>query len=102
MSQDDSSQEESVFLEIAAETETLLEEIFLSGFHSARKSTVSKIDEVKKMYEAYGMREGAALLQTLRDQMIRRQESFSTGASQVMQAYGRMEFYLEYLKSRCL
>lgn len=85
---------------LAAETEAVLEDIFLSGFHSVRKSTIEKLDGLLKFYQSYNMKKGVSLILELKKQLVMKQESFCGDIDKIMAAYSKTEFYLEYLKSR--
>lgn len=87
-------------LSLVDDTESVLEDIFLSGFSSIRQSTLDKLDELLRGYQTYGMKEGAALLEELIQQLKLRKESFASDIPRAMTAFSRMEFYLEHLRSR--
>lgn len=86
---------------LAQETEALLEDIFLSGFHGLRKSTVQKTEALQQKYQELGMSAGAALCTQLYAQLTRYMDSFEENTAQLMQLCGQLEFYAEHLKS-CL
>lgn len=85
---------------LASETESVLEDIFLSGFCSLRPGTIEKLLELSDLYESYGMKEGSELLFHLKNLLYQEKESFSTDLTAVMDSYCRLEFYLEHFKSR--
>lgn len=83
------------------DTEELLMDIFLSGFHSIKKSVFVKLDQIIEQYDAYGMAAGAGLLKEMENQLILCTESFEGSAQTCMDAYGRVEFYLVHLENKC-
>lgn len=85
---------------LADDTESALEDIFLSGFSSIRPSTLDKLEELLRGYQTYGMKEGVSLLEELIRQLKLRKKSFTSDVSSAMTAFARMEFYLEHLRSR--
>lgn len=92
--------EPSSLLLLVQETEALLEDIFLSGFHSIRSSTIDQLDHLAIRYESYGMEEGQRITAGLKQHLLKCKESFSGSKEETMKALGRMEFYLEHLKSQ--
>lgn len=87
-------------LSLANETESALEDIFLSGFSSIRPSTLDRLEELLRGYQTYGMQEGVSLLEDLIHQLKLRKESFESDVPKAMTAFSRVEFYLEHLQSR--
>lgn len=94
------TEEPAGLLLLVQETELLLEDIFLSGFHSIRTSTIDQLDQLSKQFEVYGMEEGRRTTAVLKQQLLMCKESFYGNKEETMKAFGRTEFYLEHLKSQ--
>lgn len=88
----------NTFTLLAEETESLLEDIFVSGFHGIRQSIIDKLSELLQIYKNYGMNEGYNLLHELMMHLIKQKDSFSFDISDTMKAYTQVEFYIENMK----
>lgn len=91
--------ESSVLTSLSNEIESLLEDIFLSGFHSIQNGTMEKLNALFQTLTLYGMEEGCSLLTHLKEQLSKYKDSFQADLSEAMDAYCQVEFYLEHIKS---
>ena len=85
---------------IADDIESVLEDIFLSGFSGVRPYTTERIASLSQCCLDYGMEEAAALLEQLQACLKERRDSFESDSSPAMAAFARLEFYLEHFRSR--
>lgn len=99
--QDELIDESNIMITLADEIESLLEDIFLSGFHGIRQSTIEKLTDLYQTHKSYGMEEGCLLLTKLREQLIKFKDSFHVDIQDTMKAYSQVEFYLEHIRG-CL
>lgn len=85
---------------LADDMESVLEDIFLSGFSGIRPYTTERIASLSQCCMDYGMEEGAALLDRLLVCMTKSRDSFQSDPGSAMTAFARLEFYLEHFRSR--
>lgn len=90
---------ENILLSLLEETQYLLEDIFLSGFHSIQPSSLEKLTMLKSTYEAYDMSSGAVLIDTLLSELGKRRSSFQYCIDDITEIYCKLEFYLCNAKS---
>lgn len=87
-------------LSLIEDTEYLLEDILLSGFHSIQASSLEKLQLLKNAYSKYDMDLGKELIQKLYDGLTLRKNSFDYNINNITDAYCSIEFYTKNAKSK--
>ena len=84
---------------IGDEIENILNDIFLSGFHSVPDSIIDRIEQKRKNCKNLGMKKAAELLSGLKDELNKRKNSFDYNSEFVAVFFTKMEFYIENFKN---
>ncbi len=87
--------EDQGLYQLLEEGESLLYDIFLSGFHSVSSSTVEKCQRIEREFARYGMETGAKCFWILGQELLQRKNSFSYDIANLAHAYCCTEFYLK-------
>ena len=84
---------------IVDEIENILNDIFLSGFHSVPDSLIKRIEQQFKVCKDIGMSKAAQLLAGLRDELNKRKNSFEYNSETVADFFTKIEFYIENFRN---
>lgn len=93
-------EEDTSLLPLLEETENLMNDILLSGFHSVQASTLDKWREIGEIYDKLGMEEGKKIISTLEKELHKRRNSFEYDISKITKLFCTLEFYLKNAKNR--
>lgn len=91
---------ESVVLQLLDDGESLLCDLFLSGFNSVSMSTIEKCKALQKSYSDYGMKTGALCMKNLERELLQRKNSFSYDIAKLTKEYCYMDFYIKTAKEQ--
>lgn len=92
--------EENQLLFLLEETDYLLEDILLSGFHSIQTSSLEKLERLKNNFDSYGMEKGKELLNKLFIELNKRRNSFEYEMDTITETFCSIEFYVRTAKNR--
>lgn len=92
--------EENQLLSLLEETDYLLEDILLSGFHSIQTSSLEKLQKLKNNFDSYGMEKGKELLNKLFVELNKRRNSFEYEMDTITETFCSIEFYVRTAKNR--
>lgn len=92
--------EENQLLFLLEETDYLLEDILLSGFHSIQTSSLEKLERLKNNFDSYGMEKGKELLNKLFIELNKRRNSFEYEMNIITEIFCSIEFYVRTAKNR--
>ena len=79
------------------DTESILEDILLSGFQNIHSEILKEIAALEKKYEAHGMYHGKLLLHQLGEQLRARKNSIRYDIKALADSYSQVAFYLACL-----
>jgi len=82
-------------LYLVQDTESLLSDIFLSGFHSVTNSSLEQLEQITKEFERYGMKNGMELLDKLKNELLKYKNSFNSSKADTTKIFCLLEFYLK-------
>ena len=82
------------------ETENVMCDILLSGYHSVRESSMERLREIADTYQEYGMETGAAIVTELWDALNLRINSFDYDKTKITDKISALEFYMRNARSR--
>lgn len=85
--------------ELLDETETLLNDLLLSGFQGVHEASLTQIQELMENYERLEMNTGIDLLYRLHEELMKRKSSFTYDLEKLMGLYSQLSFYLETCKT---
>lgn len=90
----------SNLIQVINDTEYLLNDILLSGFHSVQISTMERLKLLEDIYDKYGMETGRKLVKELYNQLNKRKNSFEYDINEIAEIYCKLEFYIKNAGSR--
>lgn len=82
------------------ETENVMCDIQLSGYHSVRETSMERLKKLADTYEEYGMETGAAIVAGLWDALNMRLNSFDYDKIKITDKLSTLEFYMSNARSR--
>lgn len=82
-------------LYLIQDTETLLNDIFLSGFYSVTNSSLEQLKQLIKNFEQYEMKTGLKLLSEFENELLKYKNSFSGDKQKIAKTFCCLEFYLK-------
>lgn len=86
--------------ELIDETESLLEELLLSGFQGVHQASHTQIEELLKNYEKLGMTSGIHYVRTLQKELIKRRNRLGDEVEELVKSYSQMVFYIESCRAK--
>lgn len=93
-------EEENQLLLLMEDTENLMEDIMLSGFNSVHVETLTRLQELKHVFEGLGMTIGYQLLDLLFKTLSERKNSFHGDIESLTNTFCKLEFYLKVGKDK--
>lgn len=93
-------EEDNAVLSLIEDAENVMQDIFLSGFHSVGVASVEKIEKLQEEFASYGMTTAKEYLHQLKEQLHLRRNSFSYDVNQLTKTFCILEFYFTTAKQR--
>lgn len=87
-------EDENILMSLFADTENIINDILLSGYHSLQSTTLDRLRELEQIYNQMGLEEGTKLLSLLIDGLNQRKNSFEFDLNQITKLFCTLEFYL--------
>ncbi|WP_176892025.1 hypothetical protein LIY46_03200 [Fusobacterium varium] len=83
---------------IINDTENIMNDIFLSGFHTVQPATLEKLEQIENLCRKTGMSRGAELVSDLKNELNKRRNSFEYDIEAATDIFCRLEFYIQNAK----
>lgn len=91
---------ENSLISLLSETENLMNDIILSGFHSIQNSSLERLNSLKDIYNQYGMVKGNKIIDNLINELNKRRNSFEYNINKISDDFCLLEFYVKNAKDR--
>lgn len=85
---------ENNILSVVSETENIMNDMLLSGFHSVQMSTLERIKSLESAYSKLNMQTGAELILQLYNELNKRRNSFEYNINNITKIFCKLEFYI--------
>ncbi len=83
---------------VISDTQNIMNDIFLSGFHSIQISTLERLKGIETAYYKLDMKTGGKLISHLYDELNKRVNSFKYDINNITEIFCRLDFYIENIK----
>lgn len=87
---------------IINDTENIMNDIFLSGFHTVQPATFEKLEQIEELCRKTGMSRAEELARNLRDELNKRRNSFEYNVEAATDIFCKLEFYIQNAKDMVL
>lgn len=87
---------------IINDTENIMNDIFLSGFHTVQPATFEKLEQIEELCRKTGMSRAEELVRDLRDELNKRRNSFEYNVEAATDIFCKLEFYIQNAKDMVL
>ncbi|WP_462428270.1 hypothetical protein [Fusobacterium varium] len=87
---------------IISDTENIMNDIFLIGFHTVQPATFEKLEQIEELCRKTGMNRAEQLIKNLRDELNKRRNSFEYNIESATDIFCKLEFYIQNAKDMVL
>ncbi|WP_304160279.1 hypothetical protein [Fusobacterium ulcerans] len=83
---------------IINDTENIMNDIFLSGFHTVQPATLEKLEQIENLCRKTGMSKAGELIGNLKNELNKRRNSFEYNIKTAADIFCKLEFYIQNAK----
>lgn len=83
---------------IINDTENIMNDIFLSGFHTVQPATFEKLEQIENLCRKTGMGRAGELISDLKNELNKRRNSFEYDVKIAADIFCKLEFYIQNAK----
>ena len=83
---------------IINDTENIMNDIFLSGFHTVQPATFEKLEQIENLCRKTGMDRAGELISDLKNELNKRRNSFEYDVKIATDIFCKLEFYIQNAK----
>ena len=83
---------------IINDTENIMNDIFLSGFHTVQPATFEKLEQIENLCRKTGMDRAGELISDLKNELNKRRNSFEYDVKIAADIFCKLEFYIQNAK----
>ena len=83
---------------IINDTENIMNDIFLSGFHTVQPATFEKLEQIENLCRKTGMDRAGELISDLKNELNKRRNSSEYDVKIATDIFCKLEFYIQNAK----